>query len=101
MRVLVIGRPRFQVPPEQMAGMAQGASAWLEKNRDSIVVSGAFVSGGGFAVLDVPDEQTMMRLMMEWPLTPVSDTQVELFIDAESGLQMLQEAMQGMGGGSK
>jgi hypothetical protein len=99
MRVLVIGRPRFQVPPEQLSGMAQGALDWLQRNRDSIVVSGAFVSGGGFAVIDVPDEQTMMRLMMEWPLTPVSDTQVELFVDGESGLRMLQEAMQGMAGG--
>jgi hypothetical protein len=99
MRVLVIGRPRFQVAPEQLSGMAQGALGWLEKNRDSIVVTGAFVTGGGFAVMDVPDEQTMMRLVMEWPFTPVSDTQVELFIDPESGLQMLQEAMQRMAGG--
>jgi hypothetical protein len=34
---------------------------------------------------------------LEWPLTPVSDTQVEPFVDAEAALRGLLEAVQRMG----
>jgi hypothetical protein len=98
MRALVIGRPRFQAPPEQIAGMVQGALDWVERNRDSIVLNGAFPSGGGFAILDVPNVETLNGLILEWPLTPVSDTQVEVFLDGEEGLRALQAALQRMGG---
>jgi hypothetical protein len=97
-RGLVMGRPRFQVPPQQLSGMVQGALQWFDTHRDSIVVSGAFPAGGGFAVLDVPDLETLNALILEWPLTPVSETQVEPFIDAEVGLRALHEALQTMGG---
>jgi hypothetical protein len=98
MRVLVIGRPRFQVPPEQFAGMVQGALDWFERHRGSIIISGGFPAGGGFAVLDVPDVETLNRLALEWPLTPVSETQVEPFMDGEAGLRELLAALQRMGG---
>jgi hypothetical protein len=98
MRALVIGRPRFQAPPEQLAGMVQGALDWVERHRDSIVIDGAFPAGGGFAILDVPDVETLNGLILEWPLTPVSDTQVEVFLDGEEGLRGLQQALQRMGG---
>jgi hypothetical protein len=98
-RALVIGRPRFQVPPEQLSGMVQGALDWFERHQGSIVVSGAFPAGGGFAVLDVPDVETLNQLILEWPLTPVSENQVEPFIDAQAGLRGLQEAVRRMGQG--
>jgi hypothetical protein len=96
MRALVMSRPRFQVPPQQLSGMVQGALDWVDRHRDSIVVSGAFPAGGGFAVLDVPDLETLNRLILEFPLTPVSDTQVDPFVDGEAGLRSLQEALQSM-----
>jgi hypothetical protein len=97
MRALVIGRPRFQVSTEQLSGMVQGALDWVDRNRQSIVVQGGFPAGGGFAVLDVPDLETLNRMILEWPLTPVSDTQVEPFVDAEAALRGLLEAVQRMG----
>ncbi len=78
--------------------MVQGALDWVERHRDSIVINGAFPAGGGFAVLDVPDVETLNALILEWPLTPVSDTQVEPFMDGEAGLRALLEALQRMGG---
>jgi hypothetical protein len=98
LRALVMGRPRFQVPPQQLSGMVQGALEWFDRHRDSIVVSGSFPGGGGFAVLDVPDLEMLNALILEWPLTPVSDTQVEPCIDGEAGLRALHEALQRMGG---
>jgi hypothetical protein len=100
MRALVIGSPRFQAPPEQVAGMVQGALDWVEWHRDSIVIDRAFPAGGGFAILDVPDVETLNGLILEWPLTPISDTQVEPFLDGEAGLRALQEVLQRMGGQS-
>ena len=96
MHVLVIGTPKFQVPPEQLPGVVEGALAWSERHRDSIEFFGSFVGGGGFGVLNVPDEETLNQIVIEMPFSWFSDVQVHPFVDGEAGLRQLQRALQAM-----
>jgi hypothetical protein len=100
MRVLVIGTPKFQIPPEQMSGVIEGALAWSERYRDSIELFGNFVGGGGFAAVNVPDETTLNQMVIEMPFAWFSDVQVHPFVDGEAGLRQLQQALQAMASAS-
>jgi hypothetical protein len=99
-RVLVIGTPKFQVPPEQMPGVVEGALAWSERYRDNLELFGNFVGGGGFGVLNVPDEETLNQIVIEMPFVWFSDVQVHPFVDGVTGMRQLQRALQAMASAS-
>ncbi len=100
MRALVIGKPRFQIPPESAPSLVQGAIDWYERYRDSFEVFGTFPGGGGFGVVDVPDEETLNQMIVEMPFAQFSEITVEPFVEGDKGFRQFQEAMQAMMGAS-
>jgi hypothetical protein len=79
-----------------MPGVIEGALAWSERHRDSIELFGNFIGGGGFGVLNVPDEETLNQIVIEMPFAWFSDVEVLPFVDGEAGLRQLQRALQAM-----
>ncbi len=96
MRVLVIGTPKFQIPQEQLLEVTEGAIAWSERHRDSIEVLGTFVGGGGFGIINVPDEETLNQIVIEMPFSWFSDVTVRPFVQGDAGLRQWQQAAQAM-----
>jgi hypothetical protein len=95
-KVLVIGTPKFQVPPEQLPGILEGAIAWQERYQDKLDVFGTFPGGGGFGVVTVEDEAELHQLIIDMPFSWFSDVQVRPFVEGAAGLQQLQQAVQAM-----
>ena len=93
MRALVVGTPKFPVPPEELSGMFDAALAWYERHRASLEVFGTFVGGGGFAVVDVADEEALNQMVLEMPFSRVSDVQVRPFVTGDAGLRQAQAAL--------
>jgi hypothetical protein len=98
MRALVIGRPKFQVPPEQAPEIVQGALDWYERYKDSFTAFGTFLGGGGFGVVEVDDAETLNRMIVEMPFAQYSEMTVETFVEGDTGFRQFQEAMQAMAG---
>jgi muconolactone delta-isomerase len=96
MRVLVIGTPKFPIPPEQLPEVVDGAVAWSERHRDSLEVLGTFAGGGGFGILDVPDEETLNQIVMEMPFSWFSQVEVRPFVAGDAGLRQVQQAVHAM-----
>jgi hypothetical protein len=100
MKALVIGRPKFQVPPEMAPMVTQGAIDWYERYKDSFLEFGTFIGGGGFAVVDVPDAGTLNKMVAEMPFAMFSDITAELYVEGDKGFRQFQEAMQAMMAGA-
>jgi uncharacterized protein with GYD domain len=98
MRALVVVTPKFPVSAEQLPEMVEGALAWHERHRESFEAFGTFIGGGGFAVVNVPDEQTLNQIVVEMPFSFVSDVQVRPFLEGVIGLTQLQQALAAMSG---
>ena len=96
MRALVIGTPKFPIPPEQLPEVVEGAIAWSERHRDSLEAFGTFIGGGGFGVVNVADEEALNQLVIEMPFSWFSDVDVRPFVEGEAGLRQLQQAVQAM-----
>ncbi|MBI3965301.1 MAG: hypothetical protein HY329_06670 [Chloroflexi bacterium] len=95
MRVLMLARPQFPLPPEQMPNLIQGFKAWYERHRPSIEAGYFFAGGGGgFGIFNVPDEAALNQIMLEWPLQPFSDIEVRPLLDVETALQHWEQALQ-------
>ncbi len=101
MRVLVIARPKHFVPPEQLSTLVQAFSDWREQYRSQMEVFEFFAgAGGGFAVLNVPDEATLQRIVMEYPFNPYNDLEARPILDGDTALRQWQDALQSMAGGT-
>jgi hypothetical protein len=96
MKALVIGRPKFQVPPEMAPMITQGALDWYERYKDHFAEFGTFMGGGGFAIVDVDDAETLNQMIVEMPFAPFSDITAELYVEGDKGFHQFQEAMQAM-----
>ena len=94
MRVLVIGTPKFQIPPEQLLEVTEGAIAWKERHSDSIELFGGFVGGGGFAIVNTPDEETLNQIVIEMPFSWFSDVQARPCVDGDTVLRQWHTAAQ-------
>jgi hypothetical protein len=99
MRALVVGTPKFLVSPEEAPQMVAGALAWYERYKDRFEAFGTFIGGGGFAVVNVPDEETLNQMVIEMPFSWVSDVSVRPFVDGATGFQQLQEGLAAMSAG--
>ncbi len=97
MRIVVISRPRFPVPPDQLPPLVQGFAAWRERYR-SMSESFEFFAGGGggFGVVNVPDEATLNQIMMEYPLGPFSELEIRPVLDGDKALAQLLAFLQAM-----
>jgi len=98
MRALVIGRPKFQVPTEQAPELTEKAIDWYERYEDSFTAFGTFLGGGGFGIVDVEDEATLDRLIVEMPFTPYTEITVEPFVEGDTGFRQFREAVAAMVG---
>ena len=100
MKALVIGRPKFQVPPEMAPMVTQGAIDWYARYKDSFIEFGTFIGGGGFGLVDVPDVDTLNKMVAEMPFIMFSDVTVELYVEGDKGFHQFQEAIQAMMAGA-
>jgi hypothetical protein len=101
MRIFVMSLPKFPTPPEQMPALIQGFVAWREKYRPVMESFDFFAGGGGgYGVVNVPDETTLNQLMLEYPLGPLSELDIRPVIDGDKALAQWQAAMQAMMGGA-
>lgn len=100
MRILVIARPQFPIPPEQFPALMDGFAAWRERYRDKMEVFEFFAGGGGgFGIVSVRDEAELNQMMLEWPFTPFSDMELRPTLNGDVALQQWREALAAMGGG--
>jgi hypothetical protein len=108
MRVFVLVEPKFFVPPEMFPTLLDGFAAWRDANRESMEAFEFFAGGGGgFGILNVPDEATLNRIMVQYPFTPFSEITIRSILDGDTALGQWREIMSemmgagpGVGGGS-
>jgi hypothetical protein len=98
MRVLVVARPRFQLPPERLPQMVEEALEWRDRHRSELEEFGTFPGGGGFGICDVPDTESLNRLILEMPFSPFSEHDVYPFVPGDTGLQQLRDRVAEMAG---
>jgi hypothetical protein len=96
MKALVIGRPKFQVPPDMAPMITQGALEWYERYKDRFEIFGTFLGGGGFGVVEVDDAEMLNQMIVEMPFATFSDITTELFVEGDKGFHQFQEAMSAM-----
>lgn len=96
MRVLVVGTPKFQIPPDQLPGIVEGAIAWHERYLEKFESFGIFPGGGGFGVVNVADEVELNQLIMEMPFSWFSHVDIRPAVEAEVGWQQLRQAVHAM-----
>jgi hypothetical protein len=98
MRALVIGLPKFPIPPEVVGGIVQGAIDWYDRYEDKFKAFGSFPGGGGFGVVEAADEEELTRMIAEMPFAPFSDITVRPFVEGKAGFHIFQEAIAQMMG---
>lgn len=96
MQALVIGLPKFQIPPDQLPSIVDGAIDWHERYRDKFTAFGTFPGGGGFGVVEAADESELNRLIIEMPFSWFSDVEVRPFVEGAEGFQQLKQAVDAM-----
>lgn len=101
MRVLVLVEPKFFAPPEMFPTLLDGFATWRDAHREHMEAFEFFAGGGGgFGVLNVPDEATLNRIMVQYPLTLYSDITVRPILDGDTALEQWREIMREMMGGA-
>jgi hypothetical protein len=98
MRVLVVAKPRGTVPPDQLPGLLDRAQQWYERYQDRFEVFGSFPGGGGFAALDVADEETLHQMVLEMPFSPFSELDITPYTPGDTGFRLAQQAFAAMSG---
>ena len=98
MKALVIGRPKFQIPPDMAPMVTQGALDWYERYKDRFIEFGTFMGGGGFAIVEVDDSEELSQMIVEMPFATFSDISAELYVEGDKGFRQFQEAMAAMMG---
>ena len=96
MQALVIGLPKFQIPPDQLPSIVEGAIDWHERHQEKFSAFGTFPGGGGFGVVKVAGEAELNQLMVGMPFSWFSDVQVRPFVGGAEGLQQLKQAVDAM-----
>src|SRR5919107_5588103 len=87
MRVFVLVEPKFFAPPEVFPALMEGFAAWRDAHRERMEAFEFFAGGGGgFGIFNVPDEATLNRIMVEYPLTPYSEITVRPILDGDTAL---------------
>jgi muconolactone delta-isomerase len=70
---------------------------WREAHRERMEAFEFFAGGGGgFGIFNVPDEATLNRIMVEYPLTPYSELTVRPILDGDTALGQWREIMREM-----
>jgi hypothetical protein len=94
MRVFVLVEPKFFVPPEMFPTLLDGFAAWRDAHRESMEVFEFFAGGGGgFGILNVPDEATLNRIVVQYPFTPFSEITTRPILDGDTALGQWREIL--------
>jgi hypothetical protein len=97
MRFLIIVRSRHRVKREEFPALVAAFAAWREQYRSVSESFEAFVGGkGGFGVVDVEDEATLHRMMIEYPFGPTSDYEIQALVPGDQAIAMWQEMAKAM-----
>jgi hypothetical protein len=101
MRAFVMVEPKFLTPPELFPTLLEGFVAWRDANREHMESFEFFAGGGGgFGIINGPDEATLNRIMVQYPFFPYSEITVRPILDGDTALEQWREIMsEGMGAG--
>ncbi len=101
MRALVMSENKFFVPLEAFPQLLDAFQAWRERHRAQMEVFEFFVGGGGgFGIVNVPDESALNRMMNEYPFGMYSEVTIRPILDGDTALSQLRETVAAMTGGS-
>ena len=99
MRAFVMVEPKFFTPPEMFPTLLEGFAAWRDANREHMETFEFFAGGGGgFGILNVPDEATLNRIMVGFPFFPYSELTARPILDGDTALGQWREIMSEMMG---
>ena len=97
MRVLLLAKAKFFIPPEQIMGMTNGFAAWRTQYRDKMEAFFFFAgrsAGGG--ILNVADEAELNQIVNEWPFFVFSDIEIIPIVDGDVALKQFQSMAEKM-----
>ncbi len=95
MRVVVIVRPKYPPPLDQLPTIFNGFASWRARYRGHMEVFENFAGAqGGLAILNVADEATLNQIMIEFPFTPYTEIEVRPLLDGDVAIEQLQQAFQ-------
>ena len=100
MKVLVVAKPRFPIPPEMLPQLLEGAIDWYRRYQERFLLFGTFPGGGGFGAVDVADEKELARMMAEMPFSPFGEQTVTPFVEGDEGFRQFQQVLGSMGVGT-
>jgi hypothetical protein len=101
-RFVVITQLLSPVPPEQLPSIMERFADWRAQYAHYMQSFEFFAGGGGgFMVLDTPDEILLNRIMAEYPFAAYIDTKVHPIIDGDTGLDQWWQVMRQMLGDSE
>jgi hypothetical protein len=90
---------KFFIAPEMFPTLLDGFAAWRDAHRESMEAFEFFAGGGGgFGILNVPDEATLNRIMVQYPFTPFSELTIRSILDGDTALGQWREIMSEMMG---
>jgi len=82
------------VPPEQLPSIMERFAEWREQYRERTESFEFFAGGGGgFMVVNVPNEVELNQMMAEYPLIPYLEMDVRPLIDGDTGLEQWWQVM--------
>jgi muconolactone delta-isomerase len=97
MRFVVNTRLISAVPPEQLPSIMERFADWREQYRDRTESFEFYAGGGGgFMVVDVPDEVELNQMMSEYPFMPYLEVDIRPIIDGDTGLGQWWQVMRQM-----
>ena len=99
MRFLIVTKSNSPIPPEMALPLFEATSAWAQQHTASGKMeqtwSFAGLAGGG-GILNVASPEELDEIMISFPLSPFSTTEVYSLVDLEPSLQRVRNAIQAM-----
>lgn len=94
MRIMIVIKPRFPLPPELAPSLVDGFVAWWDRYRDRWESAGFFAGGGGGGgICNVADLMEFHTMMQEWPFTPFNHFDIHPLIDMDEALDHWKSAI--------
>lgn len=94
MRALVIVRMRPPFPQEHEHEIVEGFVDWRAKYRAKMECFEFFVGNGGFVLANVVDEAELNRMVMEFPLLPWAELEIEPVVEGDRALEEWKKAVE-------
>lgn len=73
----------------------RAAKAWVNKNKASgkLILAYSFADGGGIFVMDTPTHEDLMKLLLTFPLAPLTQFTVKPIVDFDSSTDIIIETL--------